>query len=485
MPTVAELKDYCRTHGIKGYSNKNKAQLLQLIAEYQKTQNYEFKSNIFTDVPKVIMSEIGSFLNLKDTTNTAISQKYLGKGEIYKSKKCATIVNPKNVRYNTLVEYYSYKNFIYEQLNILLKQSPKLEYLELDYILDLNNMSKNRTLLSDINNLLDPYKNIEGSHSQTFAKNEIIEILNLINKFKNLQALDIKFNYVFGQFEEGFYDPIFELFGNLKLQFLATDIYFFYAEDLEIITSNPNLRYLELSKLRLEDNIDIPDIKIKTLALLDTNTSDFYFELKSFGNVRHIIFNFIDYLILSDLKNIPNLIALEFNKYSYQESNGYWAIYIKDLPKKIKFFRIEEVDTIYSADGNNFYIAFLQHCENLEYICFDELYLDASLHLLQHTLETLIKYIYVKELHLEYVDDIKYMDKIVRSLKYSGVIYFGFEKLYYDDKFSDELNIFLELGNVFDWKVKKIDNYYILDNPKNTPDDWLKANGLMVRPRCN
>ncbi len=70
MSTVAELKSILKFNNIKGYSNKNKEQLLKMVNEFK-----EQKVNIFSRLPNVNISQIGQYLNYKDITRTFVSEK--------------------------------------------------------------------------------------------------------------------------------------------------------------------------------------------------------------------------------------------------------------------------------------------------------------------------------------------------------------------------------------------------------------------------
>ena len=65
-PTMAELRDICREHQIKGYSNKNKKQL--------KTVLFDKKLTCFQKNHSIILSSLISLLKVLPTSIAATTQ---------------------------------------------------------------------------------------------------------------------------------------------------------------------------------------------------------------------------------------------------------------------------------------------------------------------------------------------------------------------------------------------------------------------------
>jgi hypothetical protein len=465
--TVTELKAYAKANGIKGYSNKNKGELLRLIEEYPKNN-----INNFTVLPKVIIPEIRKFLNFDSSKALSVTDKKLSTGDIFKFKLCASITG--SAKYKNLAEYEKYKTGILAKINILHKHSPKLQFLKLEYDL---------RAFSELKYTELPDNDEEEYSEERFVIGEMIQILNAIKRFTQLLGLQIYFNYRLYDVNivENNY-PLFTVLNNFNLEFLSTDLDFHIYKALNIVLQNPALKYLELKSAKFDGDPDIPENKVHTISILDEDTRNLNFSLQGFKNCKRVIFEFIDYLILEELAYTPDLEVLEFNKYVYQVSYSDYLDALALIPKSIRYLRTRDIENIADIENKkNLYGGLLEHLQNLEYIYIDDSihYYDEFLRFLQITLQYKIKYLYIRKLYLEFLEeqDQTIIDTILTLLQGSN-IQFGFGELYNSE--------FLPLADKFKWNFRSKGNnkFYALQDYQYTPESWLVNNGFMLKPTC-
>lgn len=473
MSTIQELKKYLKDHGIKGYSNKGKAELLFMVQEYKKTLNNEtevkqnniyIQPNFFSGLPKAIVSQIGTNLNYSNTVKTS---KVLGNNALYAFQNCASIVI--NNKYKTMEEYNIYRKKLFDNLQNLLINNPNIGFIKLDFN------------FQDLGNILQTMKDFE--YSKHFVISEMTQIFDMLKNFKKLSGLELNFHYYFDEVDVGEKYPFLELSKSFNLKLLSTDINFWVYDTLKLAINPKTLKYLELKHVVFEDeDIKIPNV-IETLALIERNTRSFGFDLTNFGNVKRLILEFIDYLIIRNLINVPNLEVLEYNSYNWLENTNDWKQSVNNVPKNIKYLRINSY-TNYESDNLDLYL--IKNLTQLEYCYIDStIYInyndDDILSLLQIIQHTNIKYLHINQIEI-YLDpkdnDIKIVQNIRKFLN-QRKFEFSFNRLY--DKYNILADLFKNLSLV---NIDPESPYYIM-NKYYTGNDWLKDHGFLLKPECD
>jgi len=448
MSTVVELKAFLKTNNVKGYSNKNKEQLLKMVEEFKgnefRHQQISSKNNqnIFNKLPNVNISQIGQYLNFSNTQKTLTLQKNFKTNLIAQFQTCARIIGVGY--YNTWNEYQIYKFKIYTALENLIVQSPNLTYLELNY------------------NLIDLQNYFNGDIYIT----EIEDILTLLKKIKKLNALNIIFGVSIGSENK----KIYKLLNDLNLQYLSTDLDFYEYENL-----TKNLKYLRLYEPDFEGFSDTYlrfEFKIDTLDLSFSYIRDFNFSLIPFKNLRRLILSKIDYLILEDLKNVPNLEALEYNNLDDAFSSiKQWK---NKISKSIKYLRCGDLSRVEEYNV-------LSNIPSVEYLVQENFFPDNIVKFSEILLLfSKTKYLHINKLYFFNLED--RFDEL-KDWYPKNNLKISFNELIIED--NEEIPQLQKFVDLFGWNLKLInESYYKLEN-YYTPDNWLLDHNFMLEPHCD
>lgn len=473
--TVEFLKDYCRFMNISGYSNKTKDQILTLIRP-PPTQHVSplgvispirTHKNFFTNIDQNLVPMIGNYLNFNESKTTFLIDKNLNKGDILKYRTCIVVDNLKS-NYKTLNQFRQYKNIIMNKLDDIYKYKSNPSFLKIYY-----NLSSNK-----INTIID-MKEIDP---YDFIEQEILELLEKIKQLKSLKALELVFNQSLSDSRDETNEAVYNSLSEIKVEFLSIDFEFYdYNLFFKFIYENPQLSYLELKKSSFRgDNSNFNENKIDTLALLDIDIRSFNFSLNSFVNLRRLILGFIDHVVMKELHFVHNLVALDiYRDFGWEDPNG-----LEDsnhtLPNSIRFLNID-----IGIDSDRKPANLLNKLNNLEYLSLGNVYTIKSLFFISDNNKyNNLKYLYIKNLWLNFYEDDttiekEYFDEFVKMILDKKLIYFGFDRAH------GNIELLLDLSVYFGWILKKMEKgEYVIDNPRYTPEWWLRSNNFMIRPKC-
>ena len=411
----------------------------------------------FSNISVVMIPLIGEYLNNKECITMSLVSKIFKIKELYQNHKCDSIIVEPLENMN-IESFQPHKTNFIKKINFLYSMIPKLQYLDANL------------------KFFSTFRFQNSNDKYTRISEEIIDVINRIKIFEKLKYLSLEFNiklYDGLVFETIF--PICESFSGLNLKFLSIDLDLYIYQSLFILLRVlPNLKYLELHKNSFEDNTEYKtseinldtlsllgndihnfEINLDTLSLLGNDIHNFEFKLKSFKNIKRLILYFIDIIIMEDLKNLENLIALKFRFYNnFTTKYNDYIQNLKYIPKTIKYLELEEEPA--DRESTTFYINLIITMPGLEYlyikIDFLEYDVDQNMRLLNFILNSKksnIKYLYFYYIRL---NNIEFIDKFVKLLKNSKLISFGFEYLEYNKNLDFEN--FLNLKFKFNWNLK-------------------------------
>lgn len=383
MPTVEELKQFCKDHGIRGYSSLRKAELLQLVQEYEIKNNINTSKNVnqnyLSRYPNVIQSKIGNYLNLRDINSIYI---ITGNISVFQDLEC---INLKLSEYTYLQEYKQSLEKLNTKINFLLTHSKNLKQIELEYI----------------------YHELRNGKGIDFelALIDLNQLTIKIKQFRKLEALSYNLETLTYLLDIYYIPAIRELLrifrntiNTLYLKYLNLPLIELNITHWKVILENPNLEYFnfstDLSSLIDEEKFISP---IQTLYLYDTE-NDLKFE--HFPKLRRLICGDpdninqdIDSEFMNKLGIIPNLQALEISRSVSFDIN---------VLKNLKFLRFRNLFDILSNDISNpltnFFERLILSLSNLEYLSIGSSdFEDDILILLPIVLKTGIKVLYIDD----------------------------------------------------------------------------------------
>lgn len=460
MSTVEELKNFLRSNNVTGYSNKNKAQLIQMVEEYKnseplisktleskrpKIEVFTHELNFLSILPTDIKSNIGTYLNYANTIKTSNLNKDSSLYILSRFQKCATVNIPAD--YTNQDEYVIYLEKIVYNLEILFDTTPNLQFLKLYFKIEYN----------------------------TEKPPEIDDLLIILKKFTKLSGLEI--------ISENYYSidsKTISILNEMKLQYLFLNLSELPKIILKKYLELPNLIYLKIDAnifntlqgayVHIGSNVD-------TLDLVDNGdiVNSFYIDdVRLFKNMRRFIINNFSYQLLRRLQNMKNLEVLEFDS----SEHILFELVFQEFPMTIKYLRISFGDIKLLSDVINTII--IKHIEEgLQYVVIPE---DISAIMFIDILNSLqgykLKYLYVKSIDFNISNIDKYWLHIKQILNQTGTKVI-FEKIYYQGKF-------IKLEELWNVAVSKDQSFYTLVNTEYySPNQWLTDHGYLLKPECD
>lgn len=470
MSTVEDLKNFLRSNNVRGYSGKNKAQLMQMVEEYKNSEPVT-NNNFFNGLPTSLISQIGTNLNYANTVKASNLGKSLRGNSLYSFQKCASIIQEQD--YTNLEEYQIERNTFYGKLENLLINNPNIEFIKLSF--DFDNLYAIPELVYD---------------TQIYVISEILQILQYLKNFKKLSGLELQF-VTYNKNNE-LWNEIYEIIGSFNLTLLSTTLHTSEYSQLKLMINQKTLKYLEL----FDSNLDHKDIKfnnvIETLIISGDEGGNRTIELNNFRKLKRYSLPVLDTLIIRDLINTPNLEVLEYNDYEWLESPNEWINVIKNFPIHIKYLRTgnlispylktfayEKIETMNTSESPDIYL--IKNLKQLVYLYYDNNMFAGIFLLLLHIIsQTNIKYFHVDRINVnnqhikpEIFDVIlPKIREIIKNRKFK----LSFRELYDDEKVL--VDLFPNLNYNHKESCYTMKDYY-------SPKQWLKDNGYLLKPECN
>lgn len=449
MPTILELKTFLKLNNVRGYSGKNKDELLQMVDDYKNSEPLipEQKSDFLSRLPSNLTSQIGTYLSYKDTIKTSNLQTNLTSGILSKYRTCATIEIPEKIIQSKGYDFYV--NQIYENLQYLLQASPNLQFLNFELIV--------------------------GSRSKNDIYSEILNLLKFIAQFKGLQGLQFHIKYNKNEYLIMNIDMAL-LIDSMNLKYLQIHLIIEDINILNTILGIPNLIYLDLpidyGKLSNVSDDKITQSNVETLYITS------YADLRPFKNLRRLKSTYLYSSLLENFKYTPNLEVLETDIFYLPSFN---KIYLSklDFSKNLKYLKIGFPDDVSSQD--KFFgvlLSLLSTMPKLEYLIINngkDIDIPTFIKILEVLKNYKIKYMQLGSVNMNIENIYKYwieIKKIVKAIPTQ--IYLSKIYLY---------NNYIKLDELWELTQSQNNLFY---TPKNnyTPEQWLQDHKYFSPPQC-
>lgn len=442
MPTIEELKQFLRANNVRGYSGKNKAQLLQMVEEYKNSEPV-LQNNFISLLPNDIVSKIGTYLNYGNIIKISNLELFSNYNILSKFQTCATI----DIPHNSVIKDDVYILQLISNLKNLERKTPNLQFLSL--ILELNTFNNSLLYL------------------------EVLEIIQNIPKFRKLLGLEV----ITKTRVYPLYFDIISIFNLMKLQYLSISALIINKIDLKNLLEIPTLIYLTLNEYSLLSHHRFNDLKINSkINTLQINSSHYAnyrtdeLYLPYFQNLHRLIVDNLHSKIMNQFNYIPDLEVLEFDK----SRNTLRDEDLKILPLHIKFLRID-------TKSLDFLTTVLPVLQKLEYISIPE---DIPIFEFVEILNLLkpykIKYLYITNINFNTYKLYNLWTEIKQIINITKTKVM-FERIYFDRTYinlTDLWNVTLSEDKLFYTLKNTLNDYY-------PPNQWLIDHGYMLKPNCD